>query len=145
MAWLLDTNAWIHYLKNPGSRIRTELERQTPDGIVVCAVVKAELLHGAQKYGMPDRRTVIVQETLAPYRSLAFDDAAAEHYARIRPNWKNRASASVRTTCSSPPSVSRTIALWSPAMWLNFKECAGWASKIGMPSDALSPCDSTPA
>ena len=84
MAWLLDTNAWIHYLKNPGSRIRTELERQTPDGIVVCAVVKAELLHGAQKYGMPDRRTVIVQETLAPYRSLAFDDAAAEHYARIR-------------------------------------------------------------
>ena len=84
MAWLLDTNAWIHYLKNPGSRIRAGLERHTPDEIVACAVVKAELLHGAQKYGMPDRRTVIVQETLAPYRSLAFDDAAAEHYARIR-------------------------------------------------------------
>ena len=25
MAWLLDTNAWIHYLKNPGSRIRAGL------------------------------------------------------------------------------------------------------------------------
>ena len=84
MAWLLDTNAWIHYLKNPGSRIRAGLERHTPDEIVVCSVVRAELLHGAQKYGVPERRTAIVRETLAPYRSLPFDDAAAEHYARIR-------------------------------------------------------------
>jgi tRNA(fMet)-specific endonuclease VapC len=84
MAWLLDTNAWIHYLKNPISRIREALERHTPDEIVVCAIVKAELLHGAQKYGAPERRVAIVHETLAPYRSLPFDDAAAEHYARIR-------------------------------------------------------------
>ena len=84
MLWLLDSNAWIHYLKNPGSHIRAELERRTPDEIVVCAVVKAELLHGAQKYGIPERRVAIVRETLAPYRSLPFDDAAAEHYARIR-------------------------------------------------------------
>ena len=42
MAWLLDTNAWIHYLKNPDSRIRSRLERHTPDEIVVCGVVKAE-------------------------------------------------------------------------------------------------------
>jgi tRNA(fMet)-specific endonuclease VapC len=84
MAWLLDTNAWIHYLKNPASRIRTALESHTPGEIVVCAVVKAELLHGALKYGSPERRSAIVHETLSPYRSLPFDDAAAEHYARIR-------------------------------------------------------------
>ena len=84
MAWLLDTNAWIHYLKNPGSRIRAGLERHTPDEIVVCSVVKAELLHGAQKYGVPERRAAVVRETLAPYLSLPFDDVAAEHYARIR-------------------------------------------------------------
>ena len=84
MAWLLDTNVWIHYLKNPGSRIRAGLEKHAPDEIVVCAVVKAELLHGAKKYGVPERRAAIVHETLAPYRSLPFDDAAAEHYARIR-------------------------------------------------------------
>ncbi len=84
MAWLLDTNAWIHYLKDPGSRIRAGLERRMPDEIVTCAIVKAELLHGAQKYGAPERRTAIVHETLAPYRSLPFDDDAAEYYARIR-------------------------------------------------------------
>ena len=35
MAWLLDTNAWIHYLKDPGSRVRTGLEKHGPDEIVV--------------------------------------------------------------------------------------------------------------
>jgi predicted nucleic acid-binding protein len=33
---------------------------------------------------VPERRTAIVQETLAPYRSLPFDDTEAEHYARTR-------------------------------------------------------------
>lgn len=84
MAWLPDTNAWIHYLKNPGSPIRAGLERHAPDEIVACAVVKAELLHGAQKYGVPERRKAIANETLALYRSRPFADAAAEHYARIR-------------------------------------------------------------
>ena len=39
---------------------------------------------GRKKYGVPERRAAIVHETLAPYRSLPFDDAAAEHYARIQ-------------------------------------------------------------
>lgn len=59
------------------------MERR-PEDILTCALVRAELLHGAMKYGAPGRRLAIVRETLAPYRSLPFDDAAAEHYAQIR-------------------------------------------------------------
>jgi tRNA(fMet)-specific endonuclease VapC len=81
---LLDTNAWIHYLKNAASPVGEQLRRRTPADIVTCAVVKAELLHGAMKYGVPERRLAVVRETLAPYASLPFDDVAAEHYARIR-------------------------------------------------------------
>jgi tRNA(fMet)-specific endonuclease VapC len=84
MAWLLDTNVWIHYLKNPASPVRGCLAAHTPGEIVTCSVVRAELLHGAMKYGVPARRMTIVVETLAPYRSLPFDDDAAGHYARIR-------------------------------------------------------------
>src|SRR5438132_12349298 len=84
MPWVLDTNAWIHYLKNPDSTVRVRLENHIPDDIRVCSVVKAELLHGAMKYGVPDRRLAVVREALAPYRSLPFDDLAAEQYARIR-------------------------------------------------------------
>jgi tRNA(fMet)-specific endonuclease VapC len=84
MAWLLDSNIWIHYLKNPQSPVRTRLEQGSPDDVRVCSVVKAELFHGARKYGRPERRLALVVETFAPYVSLPFDDAAAEHYARIR-------------------------------------------------------------
>src|SRR3989442_1400520 len=78
MAWLLDTNAWIYYLKNPASAVRANLSKHTPDEILTCAVVKAELLVGALKYGVPERRLAIVKETLAPFLSLPFDDACAD-------------------------------------------------------------------
>lgn len=84
MVWLLDTNAWIHYLKNAPSPIGEQLRRRTPIDVVTCSIVKAELVHGALKYGNPDRRLAIVRETLAPYASLPFDDLAVEQYATIR-------------------------------------------------------------
>ena len=84
MAFLLDTNAWIVYLKSAESRIRTRLERLTPADVLLCSVVKAELLHGAQKYGNRERRLRILAETFAPYASLPFDDTAATAYANIR-------------------------------------------------------------
>jgi tRNA(fMet)-specific endonuclease VapC len=62
MAWLLDTNAWIDYLRNPSSSIRLRLAERTPEEILVCAIVRAELLHGAMKYGLPERRLAIVRE-----------------------------------------------------------------------------------
>ena len=84
MIWLLDSNIWIHYLKNPTSPVRSRLNTKKPSDIVVCSIVKAELLHGALKYGVPERRLAIVRETLAPYQSLPFDDSAAEQYATLR-------------------------------------------------------------
>ena len=84
MAFLLDTNAWIVYLKSTQSPIRVRLEKLTPADVLLCSVVKAELLHGAQKYGNRERRLRILAETFSPYSSLAFDDSAAAAYASIR-------------------------------------------------------------
>lgn len=84
MAFLLDTNAWIVYLKSAESPIRTRLEKLAPADVLLCSVVKAELLHGAQKYGNRERRLRILAETFAPYASLPFDDTAAAAYANIR-------------------------------------------------------------
>lgn len=49
MAWLLDTNAWIHYLKNASSPIAERLKRAVPSEVLVCSIVRAELMHGAMK------------------------------------------------------------------------------------------------
>ena len=34
MAWLLDTNAWIDYLRNPASAIRGRLAERQPEEIL---------------------------------------------------------------------------------------------------------------
>lgn len=84
MAWLLDANVWINYLKDANSPMRPRLEQRMPHDILVCSVVRAELLHGACKYGNVVRRRAVVLSLMAPYRSLPFDDIAADHYAQIR-------------------------------------------------------------
>ena len=84
MTWLLDTNVWIMLIKHDTGRIGERLAASDTDDIRVCSVVKAELIHGAMGYGNPPRRMDVVDEAIAPFRSLPFDDLAAEHYARIR-------------------------------------------------------------
>ncbi|HMP83069.1 MAG TPA: type II toxin-antitoxin system VapC family toxin [Verrucomicrobiota bacterium] len=84
MAWLLDTNAWITYLKSPQSPVRARLEKLQPAEIHLCSVVKAELLHGAEKYGNRERRLDILRELFTPYVSLPFDDVAAARYGQLR-------------------------------------------------------------
>ena len=84
MAFLPDTNVWISLLKNPGGKLAAQVQLQPLPDILRCAVVKAELWHGAEKYGNRERRQRALNMLFAPFASLAFDDAAARHYGEIR-------------------------------------------------------------
>jgi len=84
MAWLLDTNAWIQILKQPGGRLEQEVLSRPPSEIVLCSIVKAELWHGANKYARRDRRLAALDMLFAPFVSFPFDDDAARHDADIR-------------------------------------------------------------
>jgi tRNA(fMet)-specific endonuclease VapC len=84
MGWLLDTNAWIPHLKNPGGAIEQRLNRLQPSDVFLCSVVKAEPWHGAHKYGNLERRRNALRNMFRPFISLPFDDAAAHHYGHIR-------------------------------------------------------------
>ena len=84
MAFLPDTNFWISLLKNPGGKLDAMVQSQPAPDILLCAVVKAELWHGAEKYGNRERRRLALDMLFAPFASLPFDDAAARHYAEIR-------------------------------------------------------------
>ena len=90
MRFLLDTNVWIHYLKNVSSPVASRLRKTPASEVAVCSVVWAELLHGARKYERRDDRVARVERTLAPYQSLPFDDAAARRYAVIRDDLESR-------------------------------------------------------
>ncbi len=84
MTYLFDTNVWIQLLKKRAPGVRARIDATEPDLIVTCAIVKGELWHGAHKYEFPAKRLAQVGAAIAPYRSLAFDDNAARHYADIR-------------------------------------------------------------
>jgi tRNA(fMet)-specific endonuclease VapC len=84
MRYLLDTNAWIIYLKDPDSGVRKRLLAESPQDIVTCSIVLSELLHGAEKYGNRDKRVKMVQTLLAPFQCLPFDEVDAGHYSTLR-------------------------------------------------------------
>ena len=84
MRYLLDTNAWIHYIRDPRSAIRTKLQLRSPPEVVVCSVVKAELWHGAEKYANRTKRLSILQTLFKSFASLPFDDAAASVYGPLK-------------------------------------------------------------
>lgn len=84
MPFLPDTNVWIRLLKHPGGPLEHRFRAYPPREIFLCSVVKAELWHGAEKYGDRARRHRALEKLFAPFLSLPFDDQAARHYAEIR-------------------------------------------------------------
>jgi tRNA(fMet)-specific endonuclease VapC len=86
MAFLLDTNAWIVFLKGRNVQMRERLDSHETDSVFVCSIVKAELFHGAMKYLDPNLRRDLLGNFLAPYESLPFNDAAAEIHGKLRHN-----------------------------------------------------------
>jgi tRNA(fMet)-specific endonuclease VapC len=84
MPFLLDTNSWIFYLKNPDGKIGARLAALSPADIRLCSIVKAELLHGAQKYGNRRQRLQTLSLIFGQFLSLPFDDSAADVYGPVR-------------------------------------------------------------
>lgn len=84
MPYLLDTNVWIDCLKNPSGSNATKLQTVGKREIVTCSIIRGELMHGAQKYGNQERRINLIEKTLAPLVSYAYDDGDAEVYAALR-------------------------------------------------------------
>jgi tRNA(fMet)-specific endonuclease VapC len=82
--YLLDTDTCIAYLRQrPGILVQRIAARQ-PNEVRLCAVVKAELYAGALLSRQPAALRARIDAFVPPYHSLPFDDAASEHYARIR-------------------------------------------------------------
>ena len=86
MPWLPDTNVWIQILKEPGGVLERAVLEHPPDQIQLCSVVKAELWHGAHKYGRVERRLTALRKLFDSFTSVPFDDDAAWHYGEIRHN-----------------------------------------------------------
>jgi tRNA(fMet)-specific endonuclease VapC len=83
MIYLLDTNVCIHLLNGRHPSLIERFHRHTPQEIVLCSMVKAELLQGALRSQRIALNLQRLHAFFAPLRSLPFDDNSAEHFARI--------------------------------------------------------------
>jgi tRNA(fMet)-specific endonuclease VapC len=86
LKFLLDTNVLIDVLRaRPAAEaIRQRMESLEPGEAAICSVVREELVFGALRAVQPEARAAAMHEFLVAFPSLPFDDAAADHAARIR-------------------------------------------------------------
>jgi tRNA(fMet)-specific endonuclease VapC len=84
LSWLLDTNICISFLNGDDERIRDRMLSHEPEELCLCSVVKAELLYGARHSRRVNENLGRLERFFAPFRSLPFDDHAAEIYGVLR-------------------------------------------------------------
>jgi tRNA(fMet)-specific endonuclease VapC len=84
VAYLLDSNVCVTYLKGKSPLLQQRLNSIPVAEILVCAVVKGELFYGSRRSNNPTKSLQLQQQFLAQFVSLPFDDAAAVVYGEIR-------------------------------------------------------------
>jgi tRNA(fMet)-specific endonuclease VapC len=82
--FLLDTNVCIRILNGSSDAVVAALRRVSPSSVRLCSVVLAELVFGARNSSRVEQNLRTIERFRAPFLSLPFDDAAAEHYGAIR-------------------------------------------------------------
>ena len=86
MRFLLDTNAWVVYLRQNQPQLVQRFSQESSDDIAMCSVVVAELLYGAH-HSPPAKQAAnltLVARLQERFVSLPFDDQAAAEFGRIR-------------------------------------------------------------
>ena len=90
MKYFLDTDTCIFALRQPDSPVRTHLQANRPEDVVVPAIVKAELLLGVAKSTSPRKAAKAVTQLLLPLTIVPFCGEAAVAYAKIRHNLESK-------------------------------------------------------
>jgi len=84
MKYLLDANTCIRVLNDSDADVMQRLAACQPGDVVLCSVVKAELLYGARRSARVEFNLKRLEKFAAPLHSLPFDDRCAHDYGRIR-------------------------------------------------------------
>ena len=84
MKYLLDANTCIRLLNADDDAVMRRYAACQPADVVLCSVVKAELLYGARRSARVEFNLKRLAYFAAPLQSLPFDDKCAHDYALIR-------------------------------------------------------------
>jgi tRNA(fMet)-specific endonuclease VapC len=82
--YLLDTNTVSYIIKGNFPRVRDRLLRVPMSEVGISVITEAELRFGVARLPQAARLGIVVEEFLLRVEVLAWDSAAARHYARVR-------------------------------------------------------------
>ena len=75
---LIDTSAWIEYLRKTGSRTNVEVRRTLDNDAQICDVIRMEILAGARdQHHVTQLEKLLARATTIKTESVDYDNAAA--------------------------------------------------------------------
>lgn len=75
---LIDTSAWIEFLRDTGSPVCGRVDALLADDVAVCDPVRMEVLAGARSdEHLRDLRGLLARAALIPTEAIDYEDAAA--------------------------------------------------------------------
>ena len=88
--YFLDTNICVYFLQGKFDSIKDKLKNINPKDIKIPAIVKAELLYGAEKSGKKSQNIQTVVIFLLPFEIIDFDDKSSIQYSKLRAKLENK-------------------------------------------------------
>jgi predicted nucleic acid-binding protein len=75
---LIDTSAWVEFLRDTGSPVCARVDSLLDTDIAVCDPVRMEVLAGARdEHHLSDLRRLLARATLLPTEAVDYEQAAA--------------------------------------------------------------------
>ncbi len=90
MKYYLDTNICIYFMKGKFNGLRETLLSKNPNDIKIPAIVKAELLYGAEKSNQRKRNIEKINAFLFAMQIVGFGDFETAAYSQIRANFEKK-------------------------------------------------------
>ena len=84
MQYLLDTNICIYIIKKHPARVISTLKKHNISDIGISSITLAELHYGVEKSDRIAQNTLALAEFVAPLEIIAFSEAAAIEFGKIR-------------------------------------------------------------
>jgi predicted nucleic acid-binding protein len=75
---LIDTSAWIEFLRDTGSPVCNRVDQLLEDDLAICDPIRMEVLAGARsEQHLRSLRGLLARASLLPTHSIDYEDAAA--------------------------------------------------------------------
>ena len=84
MKYMLDTNICIYIIKQKPQKVIDRFRQAKVSEIGVSSITLSELEYGVIKSANPEQNKLALTQFVAPIEIPAYDDAAAQHYGRVR-------------------------------------------------------------